>query len=281
MIGSTRFTATAEIARQGKLSSEIARLQQQISSGKRLVTASDDPNAAIRISDIRRTQADAAVWKQNAETGATVASAVDNNLSTVASALDRAKEILLAARSGSSSAENRASYATELEGIAQDIDSYAAANDPTGRPLFPSGTPLAFPVSETLSLPATASRADTFGIPNSAGGTQTIADFLRAAATRLRGDDATTITGDIATLDGAITQIAGVRTAQGIRAQRFADVQDRIAATATDLKIELSALEDTDLTYALSEMQAKQLALQAAQATFAQANKTTLFDRIS
>jgi len=57
MISSTRYRALAEINRQTDLSRQIAKLQASVSSGKRLDKASDDPDAAQRISEIRQTQA--------------------------------------------------------------------------------------------------------------------------------------------------------------------------------------------------------------------------------
>lgn len=279
MIGSTRYTTTTEIARQANLSSEIAKLQQQISSSNRLTAASDDPNAASRIASIRSQQANNVVWSKNADTGSTIASTADTQLSTIASALDRANEILLSARSDTSSATDRASLATELRGIAQDIANYANSKDTTGNPLFPDATPLALPVSDTMSIAATASRASVFTVPGSASG-QSISDFLSAAAITLDAsdNDGTAITADIATLGAVIDHISSVRTDQGIRAQRFSDAKDRITSTDIELKVERSGLEDTDLSSAVSEMQAKQLNLQAAQSMFAQTHKSTLFD---
>jgi len=282
MIGSTRYTTTTEIARQTKLSGDIAKLQEQVSTGKKMSAASEDPNAAARIAEIRRDQANNSVWTKNADTGATIASTVDTQLSTVASALDRANEILLASRSDTSSAATRSTYATELRGIAQDIANYANATDTTGNPLFPDSTPLALPISDNMSIAATASKASVFNLTDASGNTVSISDFLSAAADRLSSatTDGTAISSDISTLGTVMSHVESVRTDQGIRAQRFSDAKDRIASTGTDLSVERSSLEDTDLTYALSEIQSKQLSLQAAQTVFAQTRKSTLFDMI-
>lgn len=277
MIRTTRYSTSAEINRQAQLSSDIAKLQQQVSTGKRLTAASDDPNAAARISAIRQQQANNKVWEQNADTGTTIASTVDDKLTTMASALDRANEILITARNDTNSTVDRSALATELNGIADDLDSYANATDSTGAALFPDGTPHSLPVSDTLSLTATVGKTAVFNLPASSGG-QSIADFLRAAATHLTSGNTSGISTDLDTLGVAISQTGSVRTDQGLREQRFSDAKDRLTNSDTDLATERSSLEDTDLSTALSDVQSKQLALQAAQTVFAKEHKSTLFD---
>jgi len=53
MISSTRYRAIAEINRQTDLAQQIAKLQESVSSGKRISKPSDDPDAAQRIAEIR------------------------------------------------------------------------------------------------------------------------------------------------------------------------------------------------------------------------------------
>ena len=69
-----------------------------------------------------------------------------------------------------------------------------------------------------------------------------------------------------------------MRTDQGVRAGRFDQAKDDLDSSGENLSVERSGLESTDLTYALSEFQSKQTALQAAQTLFAQSNRTSLFD---
>jgi flagellar hook-associated protein 3 FlgL len=282
MIGSTRYTTKIQVSQQAKLSSQIATLQTQISSQKRLGAASDDPAAAARIAAIAQTQADNAVYTKNANTGATIASAVDTQLTTIASALNRANELLITARSDTSSTADRQNLALEMKGIAQDMAGYATATDTNGNPLFPT-SPLSLPISDTLSVTATASQAQVFTIKTSDGSTMSLTDFLTAAATRLADPTTATsaISADLTTMGSALDQITSVRTDQGLRAANFDAAKDRLADIGTDLTTERSSLEDTDLTAAVSDLQGKQLALQAAQTLFAQTHKSTLFDLIA
>ena len=281
MISSTRYRALAEINRQTDLSREIAKLQESVSTGKRITKASDDPDAAQRISEIRQTQADQVVWTNNTNMGTSISSAVDNQLGSIYDMLNRAKELVLSGRNDTTSATDRAAIATELRSIIADLDSAGSANDPTGAPLFPTGTPLSIPVSDTLSLPATAKKDEVFGNVTTSKGTQTLQEILEDAATAVEGNAATRgsdIQLSLDAIDGGAGHITQVRTDQGVRAARFDQAKDALDSNGEDLAVERNGLESTDLTYALSEFQSKQTALQAAQTLFAKTNRSSLFD---
>ena len=280
-IGYTRHVADCEVARQVKLAKDIGRLQQQVSTGKRLIAASDDPAAADRIAAIRQTSADHVTWIAYSHTGAAIANAADTTLGSVANALTRAKELVLAGRNETLSASDRAGLATELRGIIADISSYAQSTDPNGRPLFPTGSVDAIPVSESLNYTATSTRAAVFDSVAIGAGTQTLTAILSAAGAPVDGGNGAAITTAIAGIDSGLAHIGSARTDQGIRAQRFADAKERLQSSDSDLAIEKSALAETDLTYALSEVQSKQVALQAAQTIFAQTHRSGLFDLLS
>ena len=281
MISSTRYRALAEINRQTDLSREIAKLQESVSTGKRITKASDDPDAAQRISEIRQTQADQVVWTNNTNMGTSISSAVDNQLGSIYDMLNRAKELVLSGRNDTTSATDRAAIATELRSIIADLDSAGSANDPTGAPLFPTGTPLSIPVSDTLSLPATAKKDEVFGNVTTSKGTQTLQEILEDAAVAVEGNAATRgsdIRLSLDAIDAGAGHITQVRTDQGVRAARFDQAKEDLDTSAENLSVERNGLESTDLTYALSEFQSKQTALQAAQTLFAKTNRSSLFD---
>jgi len=281
MISSTRYRARAEINRQTDLSREIAKLQESVSTGKRITKASDDPDAAQRISEIRQTQADQVVWTNNTNMGTSISSAVDTQLGSIYDMLNRAKELVLSGRNDTTSTNDRTAIASELRSIIADLDSASSANDPTGAPLFPTGTPLSIPVSDTLSLPATAKKDEVFGNVTTSKGTQTLQEILEDAATAVEGNAATRgsdVQLSLDAIDAGAGHITQVRTDQGVRAARFDQAKDDLDSSGEDLAVERNGLESTDLTYALSEFQSKQTALQAAQTLFAKTNRSSLFD---
>jgi flagellar hook-associated protein 3 FlgL len=281
MISSTRYRALAEINRQTDLSRQIAQLQESVSTGKRIDKASDDPGASQRISEIRQTQADQVVWSSNTNMGTSIASAVDTNLTSISDMLNRAKELVLSGRNDTTSTTDRTAITQELQSIIATLDSASTANDPTGAPLYPTTAPLTIPVSDTLSLPATAQRDQVFGNVTTASGVQTLQQILTDAIAAVSGNSATRAA-DIQTsldaIDAGSAHITQVRSDQGVRAARFDAAKDDLDTTGESLAEERNGLESTDLTYAISEFQSKQTALQAAQTLFAQTNKSSLFD---
>lgn len=280
----SRYTAQAEINRQADLSNQIGKLQQQVSSEKRIASPSDDPAASARIADIRQSQADQAVWTGNVNTGTAIASAADSSLSSVANLISSAKSLLLSGRNDATATVDRGTIASQITALVTSLQTYATAKDPTGAPLFPDAQPLTIPVSATLSLPATASRASVFGQVPVGNATRSLADILTDAAAALAVSDpaqrSAAMDASLGELDAGVNHITQVQADQGVRAQRFDEAKASLAGDGTALSAERSTLEDTDLTYTLSLFTQKKTSLDAAQAVFAQSMKSSLFDLI-
>jgi flagellar hook-associated protein 3 FlgL len=142
VITATRYHALAQINRQAKLGAEIARIQTEISTEKKVQQASDDPIAASRISELRRAQGDQVVWTRNIETAKAVASQVDTAQSNIADIFNRVKELTLAGRSESVSAADRSAIVQELTSLRTALANTMTATTPTGQSLFPTDAPL-------------------------------------------------------------------------------------------------------------------------------------------
>jgi flagellar hook-associated protein 3 FlgL len=266
-----RFRIDADIARQAALAAKIARGQADISSGKRIRAASDDPAASARIAQLRRTQTNEAAWRANVDNGISLAARADATLSNVATLLDRARELATTGANETLSDKDRATIALELRSIADEVDSLGIATDATGQPIFPEA-PLRLPVGDSLNLTATTSRTDAFDV-----GGRDIGAILRDAATGITTSTAGSAAA-LADVTAASDHIATVRGEQGSRAGRFDALRDRLVDSATDIAEERSTIEETDLAATIARVQADQLALDAAQALFARINRRTLFD---
>lgn len=286
MINGTGYRATQAIAQQQKLGQEIARAQNDISSGKRIQVASDDPIAAARVAQIRQAQADQVGWSRNVSTAQSVASQVDTALAGVASVVDRVKELTLQGSSESLSDNNRQAIVQELNGLNTSLNAYMTATTATGQNLFPTDAPLLVSVSATLHLPATAQQSDVFaGIPVTGGGTSSLSSIISNAAAAISMNDVTArhaaATASLTDIDAAATQINSQRGAQGLRATRLDAASESLISSGEQLAEERSSLEDTDVASAVLQLNAKTLSLQAAQAAFARVNRNTLFDFLS
>lgn len=282
MINGTRHRLTVEINRQTRLAADIARTQVEISTGKKILAPSDDPTASARISEFARAQANEAAWVRNLESAAALSDRADTALSAVASGLTRAKELIIAAANGTLSADNRATIAAELRGIAADITTLADSRDPRGEALFRTGAPLEIPVHAGGTIAPVASRAAIFGAVTTPSGVFDLATILSDAADAVvEPDDATrAAAADVSldALDAAVNHIAAARGDQGVRASRIDNLREQLELSSLQLDEQRSGLESTNVTEAIARLQSKQLTLQAAQAVFARVNQNSLFD---
>lgn len=278
MISGTRYQLNLTIARQSSLAGEIARGQTEIAAGKRILAPSDDPIGSARVAEIGRTQADETVWSRNVETAAALAARSDTTLTSVATGVDRAKELMLTAASGTMSADNRATIATELRGIADELATLRTTLDPRGEPLFRTSGALEIPVGPGERVVAVGTRASIFDAP-----VDLVATIRAAAAAAVEPDPALRSAGttsSLAALDAAAQQVATARAEQGVQADRLDKIRDRLASSGLQLEEQKSGLESVDVTDVIARIQSKQLNLQAAQAIFAKVNQNSLFDLI-
>lgn len=282
MISNTRYHLQAEINRQQKLAAEIARAQSDISNETRLQRASDDPAASARVADIRRTQANETVWTSNVNSASAMATRADVTLTSVANALDRAREIMTLAKSDNYNDNNRSTFALELRAMADEIAELAQTKDSRGQPLFPEGESLAVPIGPGLFISPSISKDGVFTNLQTSSGPKDLAQILYDAANGLEIDDSVqrSAAGAAALEDiiNAVDSTALARGDQGVRAARLDSARERFAMSGLVLSEERSNLEDTDIPSTVAKLQAKQLSLDAAQAVFARINRQTLFD---
>jgi flagellar hook-associated protein 3 FlgL len=282
MTGITGYRLTTEINRQLKLSREIARAQSDISSGTRLQSASDDPAAWARIAVIKRVESNQKAWLTNVNTAAAVADQVSSVFDGLQTSFTRAGELMVNANNATNTASDRQAIASELLGIADDIDAAATTVDSRGLSLFPADTPLPIPISRVLQITATDTKANVFDTIQTAAGPVSLSQILRdAAAAIVLPDDAQRKTDSSAANDAVqagITHITALIGQHGVRAGRIDDIKAQLETSASALEEERGGLQGTDVTGTVAKLQANLLSLQAAQAIFARINQSTLFD---
>lgn len=259
-----------EIAAHSRLTREITRLNTEISGQKRILAPSDDPHAAARVAAIARDQVDQASWTANGTAAAALAQRADSALGDIQDMMDRAAELISAARGPSG---DKVAAALELRAFADEMRLAMQQQDSRGQPVFADGEPLQIPMGGATLLTANPSRESVFG---AAG--DTLADRLEAAAAALAGGDDTAIAAAFDRISAGQSQVTDAIGAQGVRGARIDLALARLVAQGATAAEERVALEGTDLTRAIPELQAKMLTLDAAQAAFTRINRRTLFD---
>lgn len=281
MVAITAQTMADEIRRQHKLSTAITDLQASISSGTSLTKSSQDPQAWVQISEIGRAQAQQSAWATNVAYAQSRSAKADTNLSDMSTLLTRAHELMVSASSSTLDDANRAAIAAELQGIRTSINDLVTEKDYLGVSVFDQGASTMIPVGKNYSVEAVPTQ-ESLSQGIDVNGTATSLDqILSDAITAVTSTNSADRDASLTALEAAGDHITLARTLQGVRGDRLDKASSRIDSVSLDLTERRSTLEDTDLTSAIATLQSKMVSLQAAQATYAKINQTTLFDLIS
>ena len=276
------------------LTATADQLQTQISTTKRINAPSDDAVSWRRLQSLARDGADDTAYGGNLTLVGTTLSQADGTLSSITDALQQAKELAVKANSGTLSPSDRSAIADQLDTIVTNLVSYANVKDSRGAAIFADGDgdavtknadgtfsfsttgPTSVPVgaNETIQPGDSATRLFVDASGNN------ILSTLSALSAALRGSgDVSAVAGSAGdALQAANDQAASVQAGLGARAARVDLETSRLKDVATDREATRSALEDTDVTAAITNLQKTMTTLQATQASFTKLASMSLFD---
>lgn len=133
---SSNMLFDSNVAAMTQQQARLMQTQQQVSTGRKILTASDDPVAAARALDV--TQSDAMNTQYAANRGAArhTLSLAESTLQGVTSLLQDVKTATVNAGNGSLNASDRRTMATDLSGRLQELTGLANSTDGVGNFLF-------------------------------------------------------------------------------------------------------------------------------------------------
>ncbi|MGI9133626.1 MAG: flagellar hook-associated protein FlgL, partial [Rhodoferax sp.] len=152
----------------------LSNLQENLTSGKRVATASDDPTAAAQaeraLNRIARIQTDqrALESQRNAITQA------ESTLGDVTDAMQSVRELLVSAGTGTLTSANRSTIAGQISGLRDQILTLANRKDTNGQPLFGA---LASALSPFVGPQSTTPDYTFQGLPGQSASSQTAIPF--------------------------------------------------------------------------------------------------------
>jgi flagellar hook-associated protein 3 FlgL len=258
-------------------SSRLNDLTRMSSTGVKVDAPSQDPAAYSRI-----VRADGQITLMTARQDTIDRAAGDLNLAdtTLSSAGDlvqQAHSLALQMANGSMSASDRASAATQVQGIRSQLiavantkgtNGYIFGGTKTGTPPFDPTTGafsgnnqvMNVEVADGVTAASNASGANAF---TAAGGNDVLAD-LDNFATALSSNNLAGITSAISQLDADHSQVVGARVAVGITTDRLTSASDVIGNALVQVKTARSADADIDAPTVLSDLTATQTAYEQA-----------------
>lgn len=116
--------------------SQIMRIQQQLSNGKRIQTPADDPAGAASLLGLRQSLQMTEQYQRNINVVRTQLAQEEATLGAVTNVLDRVRELALAAANGTLTESDRRAIAIEVAQRLDDLEGLANTMTPSGEYLF-------------------------------------------------------------------------------------------------------------------------------------------------
>jgi flagellar hook-associated protein 3 FlgL len=282
------------------LNKRLDRAQQQISSGKRIQTASDSPDQIGELLQVRSDIAQNQQVQTNLTSYKLEGDMAANALDRGSSVLDSAKSLISTSLNGTLAPAMQANLVQEVESLMRDMVGIAATQV-NGRHIFSGDSdqtaPYTLDLTQANGVSSYAGSSSTREAQNPDGSSfamsktgQEIFDSPNAGE-NVFGALANLRQALLANNSGAMqTALAGIQTAQEhVRAEAvfYGLAQNRLSKAADDatsregqLQSHLSSIQDADITASILELQEAQFQRQAALSARAKAPPTSLFDYI-
>ncbi|TKJ40278.1 flagellar hook-associated protein 3 [candidate division LCP-89 bacterium B3_LCP] len=266
-------------------------LQQQLSSGKQVFYASDDPAAAGLILELRSHLSQNSQFQENVQSGV-------NWLGSTESVIQQLNDILTQARADAVEGSNSALGAEAMADLANEVDSYlenifALANDQySGKYMFggtntntspfiatrdpvtdqitaiianPDGTTgsVMRQVGSSESIQINIAGAELFQ-PDGSGGSEDMFQVLINLRNALQAGDVDLVGETITQIDTVMDTTSAFASLAGSRVTRLTNLQSSLLFKETALTGQLSEKEDADLVELMTDMTLEQNAYQVA-----------------
>lgn len=312
---STRAGHDSAVRQLTSLNSQLAGVQREISTGRRVLKPGDDAIAFSRAAALKRIDQVSDTQRRSMLAASARLSATETALAGISDITLRAKELALAGRNETLSASDRAILALEVRELIAAARGLAESRSADGEALFAGVAPppsyaddaTGLAVWAGLGTPAevaTTGRRLAQGIsgPEAFGVTAPIdplapppdpdlpppprernlfdsLSHLEAMLGETRPEwFAAGMDEAIAAIDSHVDRLSGAQAVVGARAARLEAEERRLDTNQLALKSAISDLQDTDIAEAAARLSRLSVVLEAAQASFARVSRLSLWD---
>lgn len=295
----------AAISQLQKRQTAMSDAQQQLTSGKRVLRASDDPASAARAERALAAMARTEASLRGLDTSRSMSMFTEAALGDAGELLQQAREVMVGAGNGSYSDNDRRSLAAKLGGLRTDMLSVANRSDGNGRYLFsgqgsdvpplvdnPGGVTYAGTIGQLQASAGEAATLSSDGSqtwlrapdPANPGGTLSVFDVMDRLITELNTPGRTgavisqSVTTGLRDLDSVMDNLSSARARAGEALARADGIEGRLGQSKLDAQTERSKAEDLDMVAAISDFQSKQTGYDAALRTYSIVQRMSLVD---
>lgn len=291
-------------ARLSDMQAKAGQTMQQVASGSKFLTPSQDPAAAVRTLEVTQSMSAREQLGKNRESVRSSLSLADSTLSSMLDNLAAMNEQVIAAGNSTRNDADFASIATVLQGQRNQMLGLANSTDSSGNYLFAGQKSATQPFQDSASgvkykgnsksqlvqvetarempirddgralFPKDGSSKDLFARLD-----QAVAQLKDGSLTPAQRADSLRALGQ--SIDATQQALSGRQTAVGIQLGELDRLDDVAGARLLQNTEELAALHDVDYNKVLSDLSRQQLTLQAAQKSFQMVSNLSLFNYLS
>ena len=272
----------------------LADSQRQVSTGKRVLTPSDDPVGVSIGLGLRRDMSATDTWNRNVDDSLTWLNTTDSALGQALEIVQRARELAVQGGNGTLSDASRQLIASEVAGLrGQFVEvgnsslggRFIFGGTATDTPPFdPATAAAAVPINTGLinrevspgAVMAVNITADRLQDPP--GATPDIFQTIQDLSNALQTNDTTGISTALDRLDAHQDNISALRGEGAAKINRLELTQSRFQAQTIALGEQRSKIEDVDMAEAITTLTMRESVYKAALATGARVIQPTLVD---
>jgi flagellar hook-associated protein 3 FlgL len=133
---STAWAQQLSVNAMNSQQAQLAKVQQQLSSGLKVSSPAEDPAAAVRILDLEETIAKTSQFQSNISTARGRLNIEESALDTSGSILDRARELALQGNSDTLNSRDRLTIKYEVDQLIQEMAGVANTKNANGEYIF-------------------------------------------------------------------------------------------------------------------------------------------------
>ena len=278
----------------------LAKTQQQLATGKNIVTPSDDPSAATRVLELNQAIDTTTQYQRNSDFAEMRLELEETALVGVGDLLQRVRELAVQANNDTLSAGDRLAIAAEVRTSLEGLLQLSNSRDANGDYLFSGFQENVKPFSDDgagnfsyagdqgqRALQIGPSRHVTTGdtgsdvflkVDDGAGSVSSMFNVVYDFIVDLEANNPSTST--LTRLDSALDEVLTTRASIGARLNTIDNQRNINDSFNLILQQNRSTLEDLDYAEAISRFERQMLVLQASQQSFVKIEGLSLFNYI-
>lgn len=280
----------------------LQRTQEELASGKRILSPSDDPVSTARISVIQSELSRIETYQRNADFVLGDLQFKEDTIASIERLVQRAKELALQGNNAALGQADKRAIAGEIEVIRGQLLSLSRTKNANGDFIFSGSRTDTAPFNEVnneiqyvgdalfplfnlgpgIALDTSIDTQALFGTTNDSD--QSLFESLETLSSVLSDADTTSadlsanLSSVIDSLSSGLERVTTERASLGVRMNRVDDQVSLNDSFNLRLKTSLSGLQDLDYAKAISEMNLQMVALEAAQKAYTNTQGLSLFN---